>query len=72
MHLNNTGKIIYRFDRDKFIKARAEKGYTLDTLAQLSGVSICTLKKANKGQTIGMQSAILIASVLDTNADDLE
>lgn len=52
-------------------KLRLQQGWSQEHLAQISGLSVRTVQRAERGQTIGLESAKSLAAVFDINVEQL-
>ena len=50
---------------------RTEKGWSQEDLAQISGVSVRTIQRAESGNKIGLESLKCLAAVLETSVSTL-
>ena len=53
-------------------KLRIQKGWSQEQLAQFSGLSVRTIQRIERGQTVGLESLKSLAAVFDLNIQDLQ
>ena len=53
-------------------KFRLQRGWSQDQLAQISGLSVRTIQRIERGQTPGVEAMKSLAAAFDVNIDDLQ
>jgi transcriptional regulator with XRE-family HTH domain len=53
-------------------KLRIQRGWSQDQLAQLSGLSVRTIQRIERGKTAGLESLKSLAAVFEVNSQDLQ
>ena len=53
-------------------KLRLQRGWSQEHLAQLTGLSVRTIQRIERGQKAGLESLSSLASVLEINIEDLQ
>lgn len=53
-------------------KLRIQQGWSQEQLAQVSGLSVRTIQRVEKGQNIGIESLKSLAAVFDVHLNDLQ
>ena len=51
---------------------RIQRGWSQDQLAQLSGLSVRTIQRSERGKTAGLESLKSLAAVFEVNSQDLK
>ena len=51
---------------------RIQRGWSQDQLAQLSGLSVRTIQRIERGKTAGLESLKSLAAVFEVNSQDLQ